>query len=133
MTTAVKRKRGAQPGNRNACKPDYYYHTLTPEEQQRFRKLSRAHGFEPEITGLRQALKSLLGKDTPDYRLIKQGYSTLVSLTRYQLRLDRDDSRRLGKTARDLMRDMSVLAGILSPSRSSKIISAGPDNQRKQR
>ena len=132
MTTEVKRTRGAQPGNRNAGKPDFY-NALTPEEQLRFRKLSRAHGFEPEITGLRRALKSLLSEDTPDYRLIKQGYSSLKFLIRQQLLLDQDDSRRLGQTAQGVLRDMSLLVNIICPSRSSKRISDGPDNQRKQR
>ena len=118
----VKRKRGAPPGNRNVCKTDYYS-ALNPEEQKIFRKLSRAHGFEPEITGLRQALKSLLSKDTPDYRLIRQGYSSLKFFISQQLLLDRNDSRRLVKTAQDILRDMSFLVNIICPSRSSKKVS----------
>lgn len=125
MTTEVKRKRGAQPGNRNAGKADYY-HALNPAKQQIFRKLSRSHGFEPEITGLRRALRSMLSKDTPDYRLIKQGYRAIAFLIRQQLLLDRDDSRRLGKTAKDILRDMSVLVKIISPSQSSKRASPEP-------
>lgn len=125
MATEVKRKRGAQPGNRNAGIPDYY-HALTPKEQKIFRKLSRSHGYEPEITGLRRAIKSMLTKDTPDYRLIRQAYSGLKFLIRQQLLLDRDDSRRLGKTAKDILRDMSVLVKIISPSQSSKRVSPEP-------
>lgn len=112
MTTAVKRKRGAQPGNRNACKPGLY-HAPPPNEQQISRKISYSHGFEFEINALRQSIKSILSEDAPDYRLIKQGYYTLVSLTRHQLRLDRDDSRRLGQTAKGILRDMSALVKFL--------------------
>ena len=118
MTTAVKRTRGAPPENRNAGIPDCY-HALTPKGQKTFRKLSRSHGYEPEITGLSQALRSMLSKDTPDYRLIKQGYRSLAFFIRQQLLLDRDDSRRLVKTAKDILRDMSVLVRTL-PSPSSK-------------
>ena len=119
MTTEVKRKRGAPPGNRNASQADYY-HALNPEERQMFRKISRSHGFELEITGLRRTIKSILSKDPVDYHLLKQAYSALKFLVRQQLRLDRDDSRRLGKTAESILKDMSVLTGILFPSRSSK-------------
>lgn len=112
MTTEVKRPRGAPPENRNAGIPDCY-HTLTPKEQKTFRKLSRSHGFEPEITGLSRALRFMLSEDTPDYRLIKQGYSSLKFFTRQQLLLDRDDSRRLGQTAKGILRDMSVLVNVL--------------------
>lgn len=119
MTTETKRKRGAQPGNRNAGEADCY-HALSPEEQQMFRKISRSHGFKLEINALRRTIKSILTDDTPDYHLIKRAYSAMAFLIRQQLRLDCDDSRRLGKAAKDILKDMSVLAAILSSPRSSK-------------
>ena len=124
MTTAVKRTRGAQPGNRNAGKPGFSPAPApTPEQRQILRAISRSHGYEVEIIGLRQSLKSLLSKETPDYRLIKQGYSSLKFFTRQQLLIDRNDSRMLVKTAKDILRDMSFLVNIICPSRSSKRVS----------
>lgn len=125
MPTEVKRKRGAPSGNRNTQRADYY-HTLSPEEQRIFRKIPRSHGFEFEINALRRTIKSIVSKDTPDYHLLKQVYSAMAFLIRQQLLLDCDDSRKLGKTAKGILRDMSVLVNIISPSRSSKRVSPEP-------
>ena len=135
MTTELKRKRDAQPGNRNAGKPDYFQ-ALTPEERQMFREISRSHGFELEITALRRTIKSMLTDEPRNYPLIRQAYSAMAFLIREQLRLDCDDSRRLGKAAKDILRDMSVLAGILFPSQPQSVSIEFPqsrDNQRKRK
>jgi hypothetical protein len=82
VETDIKRKRGAQPGNKNARKYDSTFYT--PED---YELLGRGYtvvteGLDKAIAIIRVKIKSLLRCQPHNYDLILEATNALVKLTR---------------------------------------------------
>ena len=61
------RRRGGQPGNRNARTHGFYSSALTPEEQEALQKAIEIKGLQPEIALLRVKLMEIIDNNSdPD-------------------------------------------------------------------
>jgi hypothetical protein len=58
--TQIKRRRGGQKGNRNACKHGFYSGTLSPAETSQLWSITNLEGVDPEIALIRVKLQSAL-------------------------------------------------------------------------
>jgi len=77
MSVRVKRKPGAQPGNRNARKHGFYSKTLTPEQQKTLSGAARVKGLNREVAVLRVKIASILKNDPQNLAVLFQAVSAL--------------------------------------------------------
>ena len=91
IPTQIKRKRGGQKGNRNACKHGFYSSTLSPAEICQFQNITNLEGIDPEIALIRVKLQSSLRYDPDNRRVIREASRLLVKWYSKNYRLDRTD------------------------------------------
>ena len=84
---ASPRKRGGQPGNRNARTHGFYSAALTPEEQQSLRKAIDLKGLHPEIALLRVKLMEIIASGNTDPDIMIQAVRTLTRMVDVQDRI----------------------------------------------
>ena len=84
---APPRKRGGQPGNRNARTHGFYSAALTPEEQQSLRKAIDLKGLHPEIALLRVKLMEIIASGNTDPDIMIQAVRTLTRMVDVQDRI----------------------------------------------
>jgi len=77
MSVRVKRKPGAQPGNRNARKHGFYSKTLTPEQQKTLSGAARIKDLNREVAVLRVKIASILKNDPQNLAVLFQAVSAL--------------------------------------------------------
>ena len=78
----VKRKRGGQPGNKNASKQGFYARELNKQARLDFKKASELEGIEEEIALLRVQLNK--AAQSADYRAIGPLLKAMSVLERLQ-------------------------------------------------
>jgi len=76
--TQIKRKRGGQKGNRNACKHGFYSATLSPAETSQLWNITNLEGVDPEIAFIRVKLQSSLQYDPGNRRVITEASRLLA-------------------------------------------------------
>jgi len=76
--TQIKRKRGGQKGNRNACKHGFYSGTLSPAETSQLWNITNLEGVAPEVALIRVKLQSSLQHDPGNRRVIREASRLLV-------------------------------------------------------
>jgi hypothetical protein len=90
--TQIKRKRGGQKDNRNACKHGFYSATLSPAETSQLWNITSLEGVDPEIAFIRVKLQSSLQYDPGNRRVIREASRLLVKWYSANYRLDPTDS-----------------------------------------
>jgi len=98
-----KRKRGAQKGNRNACKHGFYSGTLSPAEICQLRNIIDMEGVDPEIALIRVKLQSSLQYDPDNPRVITEASRLLVKWYSENYRLDPTDRNYLRKVIENIL------------------------------
>jgi len=98
-----KRKRGAQKGNRNACKHGFYSGTLSPAEICQLRNIIDMEGVDPEIALIRVKLQSSLQYDPDNPRVITEASRLLVKWYSDNYRLDPTDRNYLRKVIENIL------------------------------
>jgi len=98
-----KRKRGAQKGNRNACKHGFYSGTLSPAEICQLRNIIDLEGVDPEIALIRVKLQSSLQYDPDNPRVITEASRLLVKWYSENYRLDPTDRNYLRKVIENIL------------------------------
>ena len=90
----MKRKRGAQPGNRNARKHGFYSPTISPEEISLVWNSVNLKGSDPAVAVIRVKLQSALqcGPANPQ-RLLEDTAKLLTKRHAKKLRMDEFDRR----------------------------------------
>ena len=84
---APPRKRGGQPGNRNAMRHGFYSDAFSPEERELLRQALEIKSLQPDIAMLRVKIVRLLSyPDTPS-ELILQAARTLTRMVDVQDRI----------------------------------------------
>jgi hypothetical protein len=74
----VKRKRGGQEGNRNACKHGFYSAALSPAETRELWTITNQEGVDPELALIRVKLQSSLERDPGNRRVVREASRLLV-------------------------------------------------------
>ena len=76
--TRIKRKRGGQEGNRNACKHGSYSAALSPAETRELWTITNQEGVDPELALIRVKLQSSLERDPGNRRVVREASRLLV-------------------------------------------------------
>ena len=82
-----RRRRGGQPGNRNARTHGFYSAALTPEEQQSLQKAMDLKGLHPEIALLRVKLMEIIANHNTAPEIMIQAIRTLTRMVDVQDRI----------------------------------------------
>jgi hypothetical protein len=106
--TQVRRKRGGQKGNRNACKHGFYSATLSPAETSQLWNITNLEGVDPEIALIRVKLQSSLQHDPGNRRVIKEASRLLVKWYSANYRLDPTDRNYLKTVVENLLEIASM-------------------------
>jgi hypothetical protein len=88
-----KRKRGAQPGNRNARKHGFYSPTLSPEEISLVWNTVNLKGMDPVVAVIRIKLALALQRDPANHRLLEDAAKLLTKLGLTGFHVDEFDRR----------------------------------------
>jgi len=106
--TQIKRKRGGQNGNRNACKHGFYSGTLSPAETSQLWNITNLEGVDPEIAFIRVKLQSSLQYDPGNRRVIREASRLLVKWYSANYRLDPTDRNYLKTVVGNLLEIASM-------------------------
>jgi hypothetical protein len=106
--TQIKRKRGGQKGNRNACKHGFYSGTLSPAETSQLWNITNLEGVDPEIALIRVKLQSSLQYDPGNRRVIREASRLLVKWYSANYRLDPTDRNYLKTVVENLLEIASL-------------------------
>jgi hypothetical protein len=106
--TQVKRKRGAQTGNRNARKHGFYSATLSPAETQELWNITTLEGVDSEIALIRVKLQSSLRYDPGNRRVIREASRLLAQWYSANYRLDGSDRSCLKTIVENLLEIASM-------------------------
>ncbi len=106
--TQIKRKRGGQQGNRNACKHGFYSGTLSPAETSQLWNITNLEGVDPEIAFIRVKLQSSLQCDPGNRRVIREASRLLVKWYSANYRLDPTDRNYLKTVVENLLEIASI-------------------------
>ena len=106
--TQIKRKRGGQKGNRNACKHGFYSATLSPAETSQLWNITNLEGVDPEIAFIRVKLQSSLQNDPGNRRVIREASRLLVKWYSANYRLDPTDRSYLKTVVENLLEIASL-------------------------
>jgi hypothetical protein len=76
--TQIRRKRGGQRGNPNACKHGFYSAALSPVETRELWTITNQEGVDPELALIRVKLQSSLERDPGNRRVVREASRLLV-------------------------------------------------------
>jgi len=112
MPAEAQRKRGAPKGNQNARKHGFYSRVLDETEQLDFELATGVEGIDDEIALLRVKIKSILGNDPDNIKLIMQATNTLAKLVRTRYNISKEDKKGLKEAIGNVLRDVALPLGI---------------------
>ena len=112
MPTRVKRKRGPPKGNQNARKHGFYSKVLDEAEQFDFELAAGVEGIDDEIALLRVKIKSILGKDPENIKLIMQATNTLAGLVKTSYKITKEQRKGLKEAIGNVLREVALPLGI---------------------
>jgi len=108
----LKGKRGAPKGNQNARKHGFYSKVLDEIEQLDFELAAGVEGIDDEIALLRVKIKSILGHDPENVRLIMQATNALERLIRTRYKITKEQRKGLKEAIGNDLRDIALPLGI---------------------
>ena len=112
MSAEAQKKRGAPKGNQNARKHGFYSRVLDETEQLDFELATGVEGIDDEIALLRVKIKSILGNDPDNIKLIMQATNTLAKLVRTRYNISKEDKKGLKEAISNVLRDVALPLGI---------------------
>ncbi len=112
MPAKADRKRGAPKGNQNARKRDFYAKVLDEAERLDFELASGVNGIDDEIALLRVKIKSILGDEPKNIKLIVEATNALERLVRTKYRITREQRKGLKEAIGNVLRDVALPLGI---------------------
>ncbi|ADJ26567.1 hypothetical protein Dehly_1276 [Dehalogenimonas lykanthroporepellens BL-DC-9] len=105
------RRRGAQPGNRNAVTHGFYARALPAEHMEALSKAEEIEGLDEEITLLRYGIRRLLERDPDNIKLIFQIVNTLSNvIARRRYAVIKKDRHTLIENLKELLASVAVPA-----------------------
>jgi hypothetical protein len=118
--TQVRRKRGGQKGNRNACKHGFYSGTLSPAETSQLWNITNLEGVDPEIALIRVKLRSSLQHDPGNRRVIREASRLIAEWYSANYGLDATTGSYLKAVVQDLLETASLRQSSVQDSQKQK-------------
>ena len=113
MEKTVNRKKGGQPGNRNAVKHGFYSRTLNEAEQKDFEKAAGIQGIDEEIALIRLEIKkAITGGDDTNLKIIVRATNALEKLIRTRYQISAAQRHGLKEAIGNVIRDIIIPLGI---------------------
>ena len=112
MLEKVNRKRGAPRGNQNARKHGFYSKVLDEVERLDLELAQGVEGVDDEIALLRVKIKSILGSDPENVRLIMEATNTLARLVRTRYNITKEQKKGLKEAIGNVLKDIALPLGI---------------------
>jgi len=113
MEKKTNRKRGGQPGNKNAVKHGFYSKTLTESEQTEFEKAAGIEGIDEEIALIRLEIKkALTGGDDTNLKIIIRATNALEKLIRTRYQITATQRQGLKQAISNVIKDIIIPLGI---------------------
>jgi hypothetical protein len=113
MAKKLKRQRGGQPGNQNACKHGYYSSKFNQAEKFEFRLAAGIEGIAEEIALLRYEIKKAVsGGDIKNLVPLVKATTALEKLIRTHHRVFVGESKRLETAAGNVYRNVLMPFGV---------------------
>ena len=108
----MKRKKGGQPGNRNAMKHGFYSRVLSQADILALQQADSVEGLDTEISILRLKLSQLLERDPDNLHLMLQASSTLSKLLRVKCQLNPQQTKGLKQAIANVFREVALPLGV---------------------
>ena len=106
--TQIKRKRGGQKGNRNACKHGFYSNTLSPAETSQLWNIVNLEGIDPEVAFIRVKLQSSFHHDPGNRHVIREASRLLANWYSANCGLDPTDRNYLKTVIENILEIVSL-------------------------
>ncbi len=113
MEKTANRKKGGQPGNRNALKHGFYSKTLNEVEKTDFEKAAGIEGIDEEIALLRLEIKKAIsGGDEKNLLLLVKAAGALEKLIRTRYQITSAQRKGLKEAINTVFKDVLVPLGV---------------------
>lgn len=112
MPAKSGRKTGAPKANQNARKRGFYEKALDEVERLDFELASGVNGIDDEIALLRVKIKSILGDDPKNVKLIVETTNALERLIRTRYKITKEQRKGLKEAIGNVLRDVALPLGI---------------------
>jgi len=112
MSPKVKKKTGVSKSTRKAKKPSLYSKALDEAEQIDFELAAGVNGIDDEIALLRVKIKSILGDDPKNLKLLVDATNALERLIRTRYKITKEQRKGLKEAIGNVLRDVALPLGI---------------------
>ena len=112
MSARAGRKTGALKGNQSARKRSFYSKVLDEAEQLDFELASGVNGIDDEIALLRVKIKSILGDEPKNVKLLVEVTNALERLIRTRYKITKEQRKGLKEAIGNVLRDIALPLGI---------------------
>ena len=112
MPSKAGKKTGTQKGNRKAKKFGFYDKVLDEAEQLDFELASDVNGIDNEIALLRVKIKSILGDDPKNIKLIVEATNALERLIRTKYKIGKEQGKGLKEAITNVLKEVALPLGI---------------------
>ena len=112
MPSKTGQKTGTQKGNRKAKKFGFYDKVLDEAEQLDFELASDVNGIDNEIALLRVKIKSILGDDPKNIKLIVEATNALERLIRTKYKIGKEQRKGLKEAITNVLKEVALPLGI---------------------
>ena len=112
MPAKAGRKAGASKGRQGARKQGFYSRVLDEAEKLDFELASGVNGIDDEIALLRVKIKSILGDEPKNLKLIVDATNALERLIRTRYKISKEQRKGLKEAIGNVLRDVALPLGI---------------------
>ena len=112
MPTRASQKRNAPTSRQSARSRGFYEKVLDEAEQLDFKLAHGVNGIDDEIALLRVTIKSILGDDPKNVKLIVDTTKTLERLIRTKYKITKEQRKGLKEAIGTVLRDIALPLGI---------------------
>ncbi len=108
----TKRKKGAQPGNRNAKIHGFYSKCLDKAERDLVKRASTIEGLDEEIAVLRMKFSQILTENPERADLAFKAAETIAHLVRIRYQITKEQKHALKNAIEKVVTDIAVPLGV---------------------
>ena len=112
MPAKAGRKKGASEGKQSVKRQGFYSMVLDEAEKLDFELAAGVNGIDDEIALLRVKIKSILGDDPKNLRLLVEATNALERLVRTRYRISKEQRKGLKEAIGNVLRDIAIPLGI---------------------
>ena len=112
MPAKAGRKTGASKGKQSASRQNFYAMVLDEAEQLDFELASGVNGIDDEIALLRVKIKSILGDDPKNLRLLVEATNALERLVRTRYRITKEQRKGFKEAIGNVLKDVAIPLGL---------------------